>query len=78
MVIGEPVAALVPDEDVEAVELVGAVLAVDEPPLEHPAATSGSPTAATRSNPVMVRYLSIVPTSGLGMIGDALRQCMLR
>ena len=63
MVIGEPVAALAPDEDVEALELVGVVLAVDEPPLEHPAATSGSPTAATRSKLVMVRFLNIVPTS---------------
>jgi hypothetical protein len=35
------------------------VVAVDEPPLEHPAATSGSPSAATRNIPVMVRLLNI-------------------
>ena len=61
MVMGEPVAAFVPDDDVVAVELVEAVVAVDEPPLEHPEATSGSPSAATRNTPVIVRLLNIVP-----------------
>jgi hypothetical protein len=60
MVIGEPVAAFEPDAEVDAVGLVVAVVAVDEPPLEHPAATSGNPSAATRSTPVIVRLLNIV------------------